>query len=522
MKLRRDVILIAMVLIFTCSFNAFGKSVNEFIPRNSAPGLNETYYCQPNNLFSNGNGVGNCTWYAYGRAYEILGKKPVFNGNAKQWWQFKDSYKGNGDVNSPRVGSIAVWGSNNDYGHVAVVEKVYEDGSVDLSESSWGGVWHNNYQYWGKKTYSKYGILNYPDGNGKVMGFLGYIYLLDENNVKGWVQSDGRWKYANGDGTYIIGWLLEGGKWYYFNNAGFMETGWIQVEGLWYYMAADGSMTTGWSEINGKWYYFYEIGEMATGWISIDGNDYFLGNDGVMYKNVRVEIDGTTYDIDNNGVAVEHYEKTELPAKPETPKVPESEGVGNHILYSYRTREVIREYTTSDDPNLEGWELLETIDNENWGSWSDWSTNYIESSAEIEVETRKVSVGDERQIYLGRYYSSSKNNFSPNKLDSSYSFEGGWFNEDDVSFVGQAFAGGRSDCYTVSGYHYYFFEIGDHGGETRTISTGEETEYRYREKVENSTYKYYRDKYTSWGAWSDWSNTPVEESDVVEVKTRTV
>ncbi|MBQ7943617.1 MAG: CHAP domain-containing protein [Lachnospiraceae bacterium] len=112
-----------------CSLNS-----TEYFIRDTAPSRNLFYYSSEQNKFPYSNG--NCTWYVWGRAYEILGDKPIFNGNACSFWNYRTNYYGY-DTDIPRAGSVAVWGGN--YGHVAIVEEVYEDGSILVSESSYGG-----------------------------------------------------------------------------------------------------------------------------------------------------------------------------------------------------------------------------------------------------------------------------------------------------------------------------------------------------------------------------------------------
>lgn len=180
----------------------------KFTPRLSPPESNNPYY---GNLAS----VPNCVTYAKGRANEILDAKypnpnerpaMVFSGNAKEWWNYRDSYGGY-SIDEPRKGAIMVWG-NEDYsgpGHVAVVEDVIynTDGTVNrviYSESSWGGVWYTArsggkqleydsgiYNYYKNSTNSWGSVSQTPeqikhvtqDLNGKrtEMGFRGYIYL---------------------------------------------------------------------------------------------------------------------------------------------------------------------------------------------------------------------------------------------------------------------------------------------------------------------------------------------------------
>lgn|GEM_PF-1663871 len=125
--------------------------------RDKEPSLSDKHYYSDDNLFykiklsppfSSGGRLikGNCTWYAWGRAWELTGSKPIdagFIGNGYEWW---DANKKSGKYkygSEPRVGAIAVWKSNlpnsDGSGHVAIVEKI-ENNKVYISESMWHGV----------------------------------------------------------------------------------------------------------------------------------------------------------------------------------------------------------------------------------------------------------------------------------------------------------------------------------------------------------------------------------------------
>jgi len=125
--------------------------------RNTAPSIGNKYYYSDDNLFykvrlsppffNGGKEIkGNCTWYAWGRAWELTGIKPVdagFIGNGYEWW---DANKKSGKYqygSEPRVGAIAVWKSSlpgsSGSGHVAVVEKI-DGGKIYISESTWHGA----------------------------------------------------------------------------------------------------------------------------------------------------------------------------------------------------------------------------------------------------------------------------------------------------------------------------------------------------------------------------------------------
>ena len=108
----------------------------------------------------------NCTCYAFGRAYELLGKKPKLSiGYAKDYYGYNKTNKYYRYGSSPKLGAIACWSGG--MGHVAVVEKI-DGNKLILSESSYGG------EYFHIKTFQNYkNGLNY--GNKK---FQGFIYIL--------------------------------------------------------------------------------------------------------------------------------------------------------------------------------------------------------------------------------------------------------------------------------------------------------------------------------------------------------
>ena len=108
----------------------------------SAPSRsNKFFYSKTYNPYYSANLVGQCTWYAQGRASEILGKQYVqttYRGNAKTWW---DHVKGYDRGQIPRANSIAC--STGQYGHVAIVEAVGANGSITVSEYYGGsGTFH--------------------------------------------------------------------------------------------------------------------------------------------------------------------------------------------------------------------------------------------------------------------------------------------------------------------------------------------------------------------------------------------
>lgn len=149
-----------------------------FTVRTTAPvsgGAGWEYYSAPKNYFSvsplNG---GNCTWYAFGRAYEVLGKNPGFDqisGNANAWYGWASSH-GYTVSQTPRAGSIICWGGT--YGHVAFVEKV-SGSSVTFTES--------NYQMESSKPYPRWRSYTTDHPSTYTGSFQGYIYLNLPNPV---------------------------------------------------------------------------------------------------------------------------------------------------------------------------------------------------------------------------------------------------------------------------------------------------------------------------------------------------
>lgn len=111
-----------------------------YVPRTTNPGTGGRFYNSVDNPYPSPGW--NCTWYAFGRAYEILGYRPPLpeRSNARDWWGYNQRTKAFPTGSEPRPGAIACWWGDNIkyiYGHVTVVEKV-ENGVVYTSSSSYG------------------------------------------------------------------------------------------------------------------------------------------------------------------------------------------------------------------------------------------------------------------------------------------------------------------------------------------------------------------------------------------------
>ena len=126
-----------IAMMSTMVFISANAASDTYVSRLTAPSSDNEYYFSNKNIFySSGYGMPNCTAYAYGRAYEILGSKPSLPSyDARRWYELTTGYE---KGQEPRVGAIACWWSESS-GHVAVVEKI-EDGVVTFSNSSWSGT----------------------------------------------------------------------------------------------------------------------------------------------------------------------------------------------------------------------------------------------------------------------------------------------------------------------------------------------------------------------------------------------
>ncbi len=139
-------------------------SVKNYTPRMTAP-YNNDYYTSKNYYYNTGYGMPNCTAYAYGRAYEILGTQPnLCYGNANLWYDYNRNSGAYPYGSTPKLGAIACWGGN----HVAVVEAIQGD-TITISESHYSG------------TYFDTRNLTVGQESNYVRNFQGYIYILNDN-----------------------------------------------------------------------------------------------------------------------------------------------------------------------------------------------------------------------------------------------------------------------------------------------------------------------------------------------------
>lgn len=140
----------------------------QFIPRLTDAGMSGNPYWYSNNPFYQaGYGLPNCTCYAWGRFWEEAGpeyRPNLSTGNAEDWYNYSDGYERGP---TPALGAVLCLadGPFSGDGHVAVVEEIFPDGSITVSESAWGG-----YYFQTERLYPPY----YLTAAGYI--FQGFIY----------------------------------------------------------------------------------------------------------------------------------------------------------------------------------------------------------------------------------------------------------------------------------------------------------------------------------------------------------
>lgn len=173
---------------------------------------------------------------------------------------------------------------------------------------------------------------------------------------EGWQHSEKGWWYQFEDGTFAVGWnqLVKDGatNWFCFNSSGLMITGWYYDQGFqkWYYLDPDdGHMyKNGSIKVEGLWYYLDGYGQMRTGWYDPgDGNRYLEPeagkNQGHMYVNCEAEIDGKKYKFDGWGKVTEIIDE-QPPTPPKTVNKPEIIANKNFKGYNVSARTTSPKY----------------------------------------------------------------------------------------------------------------------------------------------------------------------------------
>ncbi len=226
-----------------------------------------------------------------------------------------------------------------------------------------------------------------------------------------------------------------------------------------------------------------------------------------MFAAVTVAVHAITGDASGNGgICGESY--TEWSAVKPT-------GVAEALIETkteYRSR--TKQFTTAATTSLEGWTIYGTTTQ--WGpydDWSEWSPTEITASESIEVETAT--------IYGYHYYPCTGCGKRWPQYGSCWSNAGGCGAKTENNQI-TMWSDLSWDEAQLQYWEYgiikekYFTECFDDGIWYQWADKGQpQTGYRYRSRNLEAVYQYYR-----WTPWSDWSATPTEACDTVEVETR--
>lgn len=156
------------------------------------------YFFSDMNIFYKAGYAGQCTWYAEGRIMEMANEIGydldydalyTMTGNGGDWvtqaYTRQSTFEISYDVSEARAGSVMCWGGGwyDGYpcGHVAVVEKVNDDGTIAMSEGWYSGG-EIQFRYLDNVTADS--ILN-RSSYGTPYVFRGYIHCIavsDETN----------------------------------------------------------------------------------------------------------------------------------------------------------------------------------------------------------------------------------------------------------------------------------------------------------------------------------------------------
>lgn len=140
-----------------------------FTPRLDSTGIEGSfYYYAQNPFYQSGYGLPNCTCYAWGRFWEISdtsgdgSNKPTLpTGDAGTWYGNASGYE-KGSI--PKLGAVVCWSYPNQAGHVAIVEKILDNGDIVTSNSAWQSTF-----FYTKTIYKSDG---YNFGNYVFQGFI--------------------------------------------------------------------------------------------------------------------------------------------------------------------------------------------------------------------------------------------------------------------------------------------------------------------------------------------------------------
>lgn len=120
-----------------------------FVPRTTAPSLTNPYWIKTTYGGYNrcilinettGSVLPNCVGYAWGRFLEENGLTDcnLSRGDARNWFgHTSDGYQRG---QTPKLGAVICWDNPSSGGHVAIVEKIYDNGKILTSNSAYNGT----------------------------------------------------------------------------------------------------------------------------------------------------------------------------------------------------------------------------------------------------------------------------------------------------------------------------------------------------------------------------------------------
>ena len=258
-----------------------------YVPRTTAPSYTNPYYLKQGMggynrciLIQGNSCLANCVGFAHGRLLEeggSTGNPKIPTCNAEDWFAVA---KANGLKTgiTPKQGAVIVWKSGNFWngydgcGHVGVVEEVYPDGSILVSQSNYGGT-----RFFLTKHKPPYNIFGQT-----FVGFVYSPYITEKSEQKP--------KWVNGKAQIPDGTVLKNqfvtidGKVYHTDSNGNMQKHqFVKENGVTYFMLDHGVMAASrWCKISGNWYFFGRQGEMFIGKhhvpVMFDKNGVFIGN----------------------------------------------------------------------------------------------------------------------------------------------------------------------------------------------------------------------------------------------------
>lgn len=265
---------------------------NPYYLRHSGGGFNRCIEINNNSCLPNGVG------YAHGRILEIgaaTGNNQLPTCNAVDWITTAEK-NGLQTGKEPMKGAAIVWECSKpyggaDYGHIGVVEAIEHDGSITVSQSSYGGS-----RFYLSKHKPPYDIPGYT-----CIGFVYNPYIGSGS----WAKDETGWWYQKYDGTFPVSqWMMVNNRWYHFDSKGYMQTGWLATRGGMSYLREDGSAVSGWQFIDAKWYFFDKDCYMKTGWVKDKGRWYYLKKDGTLLSSSWIQRNDKWHYLGRDGAMV--------------------------------------------------------------------------------------------------------------------------------------------------------------------------------------------------------------------------